>query len=89
MNERKRIMKRFRLMVNAWYSRTMRGVVRRWAMTVAFFVSASILAPRLVHADDRGCQVLLCLSNPDGPKQYSTCVLPMEQQNSFDGGGQS
>lgn len=30
-----------------------------------------------VHASDWGCQVLLCLSNPGGPTQYSACVPPI------------
>jgi len=29
------------------------------------------------RADDWGCQVLLCLSNPGGPTQYAACVPPV------------
>lgn len=29
------------------------------------------------QANDLGCQVLLCLSNPGGAMQYSACVPPM------------
>lgn len=31
------------------------------------------------HANDLGCQVLLCLSNPGGPTQYGACVAPMAE----------
>jgi hypothetical protein len=79
MDERKQIMKRFRLMVAAWWSRTMGGVVRRWSPALALFASTLILAPGVAHADDWGCQVLLCLSNPGGPEQYSACVPPIEK----------
>jgi hypothetical protein len=46
-----------------------------------FFVSLSIAAGTLfsgaAHADDWGCQVLLCLSNPAGPMAVSECVPPI------------
>lgn len=29
------------------------------------------------HANDLGCQVLICLSNPGGATQYAACVPPM------------
>jgi hypothetical protein len=77
VDERKQIMKRFRLKVDAWWSRRMRGVVRRWSLVLALSASTSILAPDVAHADDWGCQVLLCLSNPGGPEQYSACVPPI------------
>jgi hypothetical protein len=72
-------MKLFRLKVGAWWSRRMRGVVRRWSLVLALSASTSILAPDVAHADDWGCQVLLCLSNPGGPEQYSACVSPIEK----------
>lgn len=31
------------------------------------------------RADDRGCQVILCLSNPGGPTQYAECVPPIQK----------
>jgi hypothetical protein len=33
----------------------------------------------IAYADDWGCQVILCLSNPGGPEQYSECVPPIER----------
>ena len=72
-------MKRFQLVMKEWRSLTTRGVVRRWLLTLALFAGTSILLPGGVHADDWGCQVLLCLSNPGGPEQYSACVPPIER----------
>lgn len=37
------------------------------------------LAPAPALASDFGCQVLLCLSNPGGPTQYSQCVPPISK----------
>lgn len=31
------------------------------------------------HASDYGCQVLLCLANPNGPRAVSECVPPINQ----------
>jgi hypothetical protein len=33
----------------------------------------------LAHASDYGCKVLLCLSNPNGPKAVAECVPPINQ----------
>lgn len=35
--------------------------------------------PGLAHADDWGCQVLLCLSDPRGPETESACRPPIER----------
>jgi hypothetical protein len=59
--------------------RTMRDSPRRWSLALVLIGGASIFAPGLAHADDWGCQVLLCLSNPGGPEQYSACVPPIEK----------
>lgn len=72
-------MKRFWLMADPWWPRTMGDVVRRWSLALVLFAGTSILAPGVAHADDWGCQVLLCLSNPGGPEQYSACVPPIEK----------
>ncbi|MFL9989334.1 hypothetical protein [Paraburkholderia sediminicola] len=72
-------MKRSQRVVPRWQLRTMRGVLRRWSTARALCAGASIFAPGLAHADDWGCQVLLCLSSPGGPEQYSACVPPIEK----------
>jgi len=38
----------------------------------------SLSAPSAM-ADDYGCTVLLCLSNPNGPKAVSECVSPIDR----------
>ncbi len=59
--------------------RRMCCIVRRWSIALAMFVGTSVFAPGLAYADDWGCQVILCLSNPGGPEQYSECVPPIEK----------
>ncbi|WP_425572695.1 hypothetical protein [Paraburkholderia heleia] len=56
-----------------------RHIARRWSIALMLLAGASISAPSVAHADDWGCQVLLCLSNPGGPEQYSECVPPIEK----------
>lgn len=41
----------------------------------AFFVFAAASA----QADDLGCTVLLCLSNPAGPMAVPACVVPVQK----------
>jgi hypothetical protein len=79
MDERKQIMRLFQLRLAAWWSLTMGGVVRRPSPAFALFASASILATGVAHADDWGCQVLLCLPDLGGAEQYSACVPPIEK----------
>lgn len=58
---------------------TMRGIARRWSIALALLAGASVFTPGVAHADDWGCQVILCLSNPGGPEQYGECVPPIEK----------
>lgn len=48
---------------------------------VAALGSASLytISERSARADDWGCQVILCLSNPGGPTQYGECRPPIEK----------
>lgn len=59
--------------------RALLRALRRWSSVIAAFVGVSILAPGTARADDWGCQVILCLSNPGGPEQYGECVPPVEK----------
>ena len=59
--------------------RAMWGIARRWSFALALLAGASAFAPSVVYADDWGCQVMLCLSNPGGPEQYGECVPPIEK----------
>lgn len=46
----------------------------------AFFVAAALSGLGMsAHADDYGCKVLLCLSNPNGPTAVQECKPPIEQ----------
>lgn len=51
-------------------------MVQRLLATVAFFAS---LGAQPARADDWGCQVLLCLSNPAGPMAVGECVPPIQR----------
>ena len=54
-------------------------IARRWSIALTLLASTSIFALGVAHADDWGCQVLLCLANPGGPEQCSECVPPIEK----------
>lgn len=45
----------------------------------AFSVSFAATFSSAAHADDWGCEVLLCLSNPAGPMAVSQCVPPIKR----------
>jgi hypothetical protein len=47
----------------------------RLALTVSTVAMSAQTVP--AHANDLGCQVLLCLSNPGGATQYGACIPPM------------
>ena len=50
----------------------------RWKFfALGLAVSAGVMVP--AHAQDWGCQVLLCLANPGGPTQYAECVGPISR----------
>ena len=50
----------------------------RWkSLALGLAVSAGVTVP--AHAQDWGCQVLLCLANPGGPTQYAECVGPISR----------
>jgi hypothetical protein len=53
--------------------------LRRWSSVIAAFVGISMLMPGTARADDWGCQVILCLSDPGGPERYGECVPPIER----------
>jgi len=50
---------------------------------VRFFAAVSVCAAATfsgqAHADDWGCEVLLCLSNPAGPMAVAQCVPPIKR----------
>lgn len=46
-----------------------------YGLAMLAFATALPTAP--ARANDLGCQVLVCLSNPGGATQYAQCVPPM------------
>ena len=38
-----------------------------------------LLLTQSAYADDWGCQVMLCMSNPAGPMTVAECVPPMQR----------
>ena len=56
--------------------------MKQWLVGAAALVSvisANSLESSLVKADEWGCTVLLCLSNPAGPTSVPECVPPVEE----------
>lgn len=49
----------------------------RTILVVTIMAGGLAAAGPAAHASDYGCRVLLCLSNPGGPMQYSECVPPI------------
>lgn len=48
--------------------------IKKWIIGA---ILLSLATPAL--ADEWGCQVLLCLSNPGGPTEFAECVPPIEK----------
>lgn len=51
--------------------------MQRVTLSLAVLAMGTALRPTPARANDLGCQVLLCLSNPSGATQYAQCVAPM------------
>ncbi|KVW76219.1 hypothetical protein [Burkholderia ubonensis] len=51
----------------------------RGVASLAVVLGTSMTWPDAVRADEWGCQVMLCLSNPGGPEQYTECEPPIER----------
>ena len=51
--------------------------MQRVILSLAVLAMGTALKPTPARANDLGCQVLLCLSNPGGATQYAQCVAPM------------
>lgn len=50
--------------------------MKRRSLYVALFLSSATVA---AHADNWGCEVLLCLANPNGPTAVKECVPPISK----------
>ncbi|NLS16687.1 hypothetical protein HGP16_08960 [Rhizobium sp. P40RR-XXII] len=57
--------------------------MKRLLVGTIFAIAGSIplylISERHARADDWGCQVILCLSNPGGPTQYAACHPPISK----------
>jgi len=57
----------------------MNSFLFRSLMAALGFSSSYLNSGQNAHADDWGCQVILCLSNPGGPMQYAECRPPVQK----------
>lgn len=57
----------------------MRGLFFQMIVATLGFASLYTISARNARADEWGCQVILCLSNPGGPTQYGECRPPIEK----------
>lgn len=57
----------------------MKGLFFRAMIAALGFASLYTISERSARADDWGCQVILCLSNPGGPTQYAECRPPIQK----------
>lgn len=66
-------------MSNSALPSDVRQSVWRRVLSLAVALGVSMAWSDVARADDWGCQVRLCLSNPGGPEQYTECVPPIER----------
>jgi len=57
----------------------MKGLFFRTIIAALGFAPLYTISERSARADDWGCQVILCLSNPGGPTQYAECRPPIQK----------
>jgi hypothetical protein len=57
----------------------MRGLFFQTIVAALGFGSLYTISDRSARADEWGCQVILCLSNPGGATQYGECRPPIEK----------
>ena len=57
----------------------MKSLFFRIVIAAFGFASLYTISERSARADDWGCQVILCLSNPGSPTQYAECRPPIEK----------
>lgn len=57
----------------------MKSLLVRSALVLLGTSSLYLISESHARADDWGCQVILCLSNPGGPTQYAECRPPIEK----------
>ncbi|PDT07229.1 hypothetical protein [Rhizobium sp. M1] len=57
----------------------MKSLLLNSLLTVCFVAPPYLIFGSKARAEDWGCQVILCLSNPGGPTQYAECRPPLQK----------
>ncbi|ANM20054.1 UNVERIFIED_ORG: hypothetical protein GGI57_005630 [Rhizobium aethiopicum] len=57
----------------------MKSLLLNSLLTVCFVAPTYLIFDSKARAEDWGCQVILCLSNPGGPTQYGECRPPIQK----------
>ncbi len=57
----------------------MRAIIFRAVMTSAIVLAGYHIYDTDARADDWGCHVLLCISNPGGPTEFAACRPPISK----------
>ncbi|WP_132536719.1 hypothetical protein [Rhizobium sp. PP-F2F-G48] len=57
----------------------MKAAVLKTLSPVLLTAALYLIPDSHAHADDWGCEVILCLSNPGGPMQFGECRPPIEK----------
>jgi hypothetical protein len=57
----------------------MKSLLLKILLSVCCLIPSYLIFDSNARADDWGCQVILCLSNPGGPTQYAECRPPIQK----------
>ncbi|ENN85543.1 hypothetical protein RHSP_06950 [Rhizobium freirei PRF 81] len=57
----------------------MKSLLLNILLSISCILPLYLISISNARADDWGCQVILCLSNPGGPTQYAECRLPIQK----------
>lgn len=57
----------------------MKSLLLNSLLAACFVASPYLISGSKAQAEDWGCQVILCLSNPGGPSQYAECRPPIQK----------
>lgn len=59
--------------------KSMKNLLLNSLLSVSFMLLSYLISGSNARADDWGCEVILCLSNPGGPTQYAECRPPIQK----------
>lgn len=57
----------------------MKRLLLNMLLSVSFIIASYLISERDAHADNWGCEVILCLSNPGDPTQFAECRPPIQK----------